>query len=121
MSDDYLIDVLQNREKRFHCKDWKDKKGCGLERRAIKDKKDKTQWCNPRPVPTYDFDGNMEYRLVPHWVSCPENFEYMVDWYKDNEQKYWDYKNGQDSNGGGSDRGRRSSGSGGRRSRRSES
>lgn len=82
------------------CNDYKDRKGCGAVIKLLKDKEGRTQAVDPVMIPTFDREGEFEYRYIPHWVGCRANEgryqEYLEK--KIEEQKRWQAEN-DDRNG----------------------
>lgn len=82
------IDVLVDPKKRFYCDDYKDRKGCDLELKPIKNEETgRTTMCNPVQLPCLDRDGNTVWVYVPHWISCPEQFDYFLSFMRKQAQK----------------------------------
>lgn len=99
------IDVLVNPKKRFHCEDYGDRKGCGLEYKLIKQANGKTNSYSAVQIPCVDKEGNTVWVYVPHWFDCPEQEEYKLQFMRDKAKKNaeWAEKNAKPSESGGED------------------
>lgn len=68
------------------CNDFKDRKGCGAPIRILKGAGGKIEICEPEKLPTFDKEGNLEFRFIPHWFTCPERAEYRDEYFKKQEE-----------------------------------
>lgn len=90
------------------CNDWKDKQGCGLVIRLIKDAKfGSWKRVHPYMVETWDTRGHMEPRYIPHYIVCTsptgqEEFEKKLQKAKEGFERWKSQKNGGYSSRGGS-------------------
>lgn len=99
-----------------HCDDWKDRKGCGREIKVLRFEKDgqtKYETVDPVKFATFDRDGNLEMRFIPHWLVCGEQRaryeEYVEKQMEKNAQFAAERANGgggfRPNNGGGYNKG----------------
>jgi hypothetical protein len=53
------------------CNDYQNEAGCGAEIKLVKDSQTgRYEACSLIKYPTFDGEGNCEFRYVPHWLEC---------------------------------------------------
>ena len=90
---DVLVDV-DEKYRRF-CDDYGDRTGCGQEVKIIRNANGKPVACEPVQLPCLDNDGNTVWCWVPHWIACPEQKEYAINFQRDKAESNaeWRRKN----------------------------
>ena len=96
------MDILVTAEKRMYCDDYGERQGCGQEIKIIRNVKGKAIAVEPVQIPCYSKTGEVAWVWVPHWVCCPNNKEFSINFQRDKarEQEEWKARNGNDDRNG---------------------
>lgn len=88
-----VIEVLRGVEDKWRrfCDDFGDRKGCGQEVKIKTNANGKKGAYEPVKIPCMDDDGKTVWAWVPHWVTCPNQKEYYIEFLRKQADKDYEY------------------------------